>query len=52
MNHVLNNNFACFMYRHLVAKLLPTIHVMNVLPMLKLLNAKKSFTPLTLFPIE
>jgi len=52
MNHVLNNNVSCFMYKHSVAKLLPTIHVMNVLPMLKLLNAMKTFTPLTVFPIE
>jgi len=52
MNHVLNNNFSCFMYKHSVAKLLPTIHVMNVLSMLKLLNTMKTFTPLTVFPIE
>jgi hypothetical protein len=52
MNHVLKNNFSCFMYKHSVAKLLPTIHVMNVLPMLKLLNTMKTFTPLMIFPIE
>ena len=52
MNHVLNNNVSCFMYKRSVAKLLPTMHVMNVLPMLKLLNAMKTFTLLTVFPIE
>ena len=52
MNHVINNNFSCFMYKHSVAKLLPTIHVMNVLPRLKLLNTMKTFTPLALFPID
>ena len=52
MNHVLNNNLSCFMYKHSVAKLLPTIHVINVLPMLKLLNTMKTFAPLTVFPIE
>jgi len=40
------------MYKHSVANLLPTIHVMNVLPRLKLLNAMKTFTPLTVFPIK
>jgi len=40
------------MYKHSVAKLLPTIHVMNVLPRLKLLNTMKTFTPLALFPID
>jgi len=39
-------------YKHFVAKLLPTIHVMNVLPRLKLLNTMKTLTPLTVFPIE
>jgi len=52
MNHVLNNNVLCFMYKHSVAKLLPTVHVMNVLPMLKLLNTMKTFTTLTVLPIE
>jgi hypothetical protein len=40
------------MYKHSVAKLLPTRHVMNVLPRLKLLNAMKTFTPLTVFLIK
>ena len=40
------------MYKHSAAKLLPTIHVMNVLPRLKLLSAMKTFTPLTVFPIN
>jgi hypothetical protein len=40
------------MYKHSVAKLLPTIHVMNVLSMLKLLNTMKTFAPLMVFPIE
>jgi len=40
------------MYKHSVAKLLPTIHVINVLPMLKLLNTMNTFTPLIVFPIE
>ena len=40
------------MYKHSVAKLLPTIHVMNVLPRLKLNNTMKTFTPLTVFSIE
>jgi len=40
------------MYKHSVAKLLPTIHIMNVLPKLKLLNTMKTFTPPTVFPIE
>jgi len=40
------------MYEHSAAKLLPTIHVMNVLPRLKLLNTMKTSTPLTVFLIE
>jgi len=40
------------MYKHSVAKLLPTRHVMNVLPRLKLLNAMMTFTPLTVFLIK
>jgi hypothetical protein len=40
------------MYKHSVAKLLPTINVMNVLPKLKLLNTMKTFTPLTVFLID
>ena len=52
MNHALNNNFSCFMHKNSVAKLLPTMHVINVLPRLKLLNAMKTFTHLTVFTIE
>jgi hypothetical protein len=40
------------MYKHSVATLLPKIHVMNVLPMLKLLNTMKTFTTLTVFLVK
>jgi len=39
MNHVLSDNVSCFIQKPSVAKLLPTRHVMNVLPKLKLFNA-------------
>jgi len=48
MNHVFNDNdVSCFIQKLSVAKLLPTRHVMNVLPRLKLLNAMTTFTALT-----
>jgi len=53
MNHVLNNNnVSCFMQKHSVAKLVPTRHVINVLPRLKLLNAMTTFTPPTVFLVK
>ena len=52
MNHVLNNNISCFTQKHSVAKLLPTRHVINVLPRLKLLNAIMTFTHLKVFLIK
>ena len=46
LNPVLNNNnVSCFIQKPLVAKLIPTRHVMNVLPRLSVLNAIKTFTP-------
>ena len=52
LNNVLNNNASCFTQKHSVLKLLPTRHVINVLPRLKLLNAMTIFTPLTVFLIK
>jgi len=43
MNHVNDNNTSRFIQKHSVAKLLPTGHVINVLPRLKLLNAMMTF---------
>jgi hypothetical protein len=37
------NNVSCFIQKHSVAKLLPTGHVINGLPRLKLLNAMTTF---------
>jgi hypothetical protein len=50
MYHVLNdNNVSSFIQKHSVAKLLPTRHVINVFPKLKLLDALTNFTHLAVY---
>jgi len=47
-----HNNVPCCTQIHSVAKHLPTRHVTNVLPRLKLLSAMTTFTPLAVFLIK
>jgi hypothetical protein len=50
MHHVLNdNNVSFFIQKHLVAKLLPTRHVINVFPKLNLHNTTTTFTTLAVY---
>jgi hypothetical protein len=50
MRHVLNdNNVSSFIKKYSVAKLLPTRHVINVFPRLKLLDTMTTFTTLAVY---
>jgi hypothetical protein len=49
MHHVLNDNVSSFIQKHSVAKLLPTRHVINVFPKLKLLDTMTSFITLAVY---
>jgi hypothetical protein len=50
MHHVLNdNNVSSFIQKQSVAKLLPTRHVINVFPKLKLLDILTTFTTLAVY---
>jgi hypothetical protein len=50
MHHVLNdNNVSSYIQKHSVAKLLPTRHVINVFPRLKLLHTMTTFTSLAVY---
>jgi hypothetical protein len=50
MHHVLNdNNVSSFIEKHSVATLLPTRHVINVFPKIKLLDIMTTFTTLSVY---
>jgi hypothetical protein len=52
MRRVVNDNVSCFIQKHSVAKRLPTRHVINVFPRLKLLDTLTNFTPLAVYLIK